>query len=28
LLEMADHDFRVDEIFGTAEGDETDFDHK
>jgi hypothetical protein len=27
-LEVADHDFRIDEIFGATEGDETDFDHK
>ena len=27
LAEVADHDFGIDEIFGAAEGDETDFDH-
>ena len=27
LLEVTDHDFGVDEVFGAAEGDETDFDH-
>jgi hypothetical protein len=25
---VTDHDFGVDEIFGTAEGNESDFDHK
>jgi hypothetical protein len=26
-VEMADHDFAIDEVLGATEGDEADFDH-
>jgi hypothetical protein len=27
-MEVTNHDFRIDEILGATEGDETDFDHR
>jgi hypothetical protein len=27
-LKVPDHDFGIDEVFGAAEGDESDFDHE